>query len=148
MLKVIEISTSKTIGREHQCSLLHLLRLNSNIRETWRKTITKTGISCELCCIDMLYNFTIKIFFLRCLYWKKETKQVGLEEDDLNLNLSPHEAKVLRHVARFLSFSIKSLYETRNDATSKVIVTILNSWRLSNNADEREQTGLTMADYF
>ena len=140
MLKVIEISTSKTIGREHQYSLLHLPSLNSNIRETWRKTITKTGISCELCCIDMLYTFIIKIFFLRCLYWKKKTKQVGLEEDDLNLNLSPHETKMLRHVARFLSFSIKSLYETRNDATSKVIVTILNSWRLSNNADEREQT--------
>ena len=32
------------------------------------------------------------------------------------------------------------MYKTRNDATSKVIVTILNSWRLSNNADEREQT--------
>ena len=146
MLKVVEISTSKTTGREHQCSLLHLLTLNSNIRETWRKTITKTGISCELCCIDMLYSFIIKKAFLKCLYWKRETKQVGLEEDDINLNLSPHEAKVLRYVAGFLPFSIKSLYETRNDATSKVIVSILNSWRLSNDADKREQTYLEFSN--
>ena len=42
----------------------------------------------------------------------------GLEEDDPNLNLPPHEAKVLRYVAGFLPFPVKSLYETRNDATS------------------------------
>ena len=53
---------------------------------------------------------------------------------------------MLRHVARVLSFSIKSLYETRNDATSKVIVTILNSWRLLKNADEREQTYLEFSN--
>ena len=146
MYKVIEISTSKTTGREYQCSLLHLLTLTATFGKQWRKTIIKTGISCGLCCIDMLYTFIIKKVFLKCLYWKKETEQVGLEEDDLNLNLSPHEAKVLRHVARFLSFSIKSLYETRNDATSKVIVTILNSWRLSNNADEREQAYLEFSN--
>ena len=69
--------------------------------------------------------------------------KVRLEEDGLSLNLSPHEA---RHVAGFLPFSIKSLYKTRNDATSKVIVTILNSWRLSNNADEREQTYFEFSD--
>ena len=73
MLKVVEISTSKTIGCEHQCKLLHLLTLNSNIRETCEKTITKTGINCELCCIDMLHTFIIKTFFVKCLYWRKET---------------------------------------------------------------------------
>ena len=63
MLKVVEISTSKTTGLGHQCSLLHLLTLKSNIRETCRKTITKTGINCELCCIDMLYTFIVKKIF-------------------------------------------------------------------------------------
>ena len=48
MVKVVEISTSKTTGCEHQCSLLNFLTLNSNIRETWMNTITETGISCEL----------------------------------------------------------------------------------------------------
>ena len=40
----------------------------------------------------------------------------------------------------FLAFFIKSLYETRIDATLTVIVSILNSWRLSNKTDERKQT--------
>ena len=94
----------------------------------------------------MLYTFIVKKVFLKCLYWKKGTRQIGLEEDNLNLNLSSHEAKVLRYVAGFLPFSIKCLYETRNDATSKVIVSILNSWRLSNNADEREETYLEFSN--
>ena len=69
----------------------------------------------------MLYFFIIKKVFLKCLYWKRKTKQVGLAEDDINLNSAPHEAKVLRYVAP-------------------------NSWRLSNNADKREQTYLEFSN--
>ena len=34
IFKAVEISNSKTTGCEHQWDLLHLLTLNSNIRET------------------------------------------------------------------------------------------------------------------
>ena len=76
-IEIFKINTSKATGREHQYNLQHLLSLNSNIRETWRNIITKTGISCELCCIDILYTVIIKKVFLKCLYWEKEIKQVG-----------------------------------------------------------------------
>ena len=68
MLKVVENITWKTTVRDYQCSLLYLLTLSIKILEIRRNTITETGISCGLCCLDMLYTFIIKKVFLKFPY--------------------------------------------------------------------------------